>query len=175
MEYLQQRCIQIDVARQFCREADFKLYDKIRTVIGFENNSGGYELRGSDFKGSSSPKTSTFFDHGKDVVSVFEGFFNYLSYQTITQNQPAPLTNFLVLNSLSFFEKEKIRMEQHDRLDLYLDRDPPGIKFTQQSLRSSKKYIDRSHLYQHHKDLNDWLVQRQKPKLKQRQRLGRHL
>lgn len=126
---------------------NFELYGKKRTVIGFENNAGGFELRGPDFKGSSSPQTSTFFDNGKEVISVFEGFFNYLSYQTINLKQPAPLTNFLVLNSLAFFEKEKIRMDLHDRVVLYLDRDLAGIRFTQHSLKFSKKFIDRSNQY----------------------------
>jgi len=36
-------------------------------------------------------------------IAVFEGFFDFLTYQTIHQNQQQPLTNFLILNSLAFF------------------------------------------------------------------------
>jgi hypothetical protein len=131
LQYLEKRCIGVDIASQFCREVDFQLYGKTRTTIGFENNAGGYELRSPDFKGSSAPKASSFFDHGKEAVSVFEGFFDFLSYQTMHQDKTGPLTNFLVLNSLAFFEKEKQRMEVHERVELYLDRDKAGIRCAQ--------------------------------------------
>lgn len=175
LEYLQKRKIPLPIANRFCREVDFLLYGKKQTVIGFQNNAGGYELRGPHFKGSSSPKAISFFDHGKEKLTVFEGFFNYLSYQTINQQETAQLTNFLVLNSLSFFQKEKERMENHRQINLYLDNDPAGTKCTQQALEWSQKFIDHSHLYKPQKDLNEYLQQKQAPKQKQTQHLGRRL
>jgi len=56
LKYLEKRQIPLAIAEKFCKEIDFLLYGKIRTVIGFQNNAGGYELRSADFKGSSSPK-----------------------------------------------------------------------------------------------------------------------
>jgi len=53
-------------------------------------------------------------------------------------------------------------MEQNDKVYLYLDRDEAGIKNTQTAFQWDKKYIDRSHLYKNHKDLNDYLLS-QKP------------
>jgi hypothetical protein len=126
IKYLNKRCIDLIIAKQFCREVDFELYGKKRTAIGFENNGGGYELRSPDFKASSSPKTTTFFNQQENELTVFEGFFNFLSYQTIATDQTLPRTNFLVLNSLSFFEKEKPTMEKHDQTHLYLDNDTAG-------------------------------------------------
>ncbi len=120
LDYLQSRSIPAHIARQFCKEVDISLYGKSRTLIGFENNAGGYGLRGPDFKASNFPKTTTFFDHGKKIVSVFEGFFDHLSHQILHEKKPS-LTNFLVLNSLAFFEKEQIRMDRHDKVHLYLD------------------------------------------------------
>jgi DNA primase len=175
LEYLQKRRIPLEIAERFCKEIDFLLYNKKRTVIGFQNNAGGYELRSAYFKGSSSPKEVSFFDHGKEQLKVFEGFFNYLSYQTINKQNTAPLTNFLVLNSLSFFQKEKERMENHSQIHLFLDRDNAGIKFTQQALQWSAKYIDQSHIYKKCKDLNEHLIKFQEPRERQSQRLGRHL
>src|SRR5204862_403564 len=156
-----------------CKEVDISLYGKTRTLIGFENNAGGYELRGPDFKASSSPKTSTFFDHGQKYVSVFEGFFDYLSYQTLHQKNP-PLTNFLALNSLAFFEKEMKRMESHAQVKLYLDRDLAGVKCTKEALKRSVKFIDKSHGYRNCKDLNEWLMKRERHNHKEGQRLRRH-
>ena len=174
LKYLEKRQIPLDIAEQFCKEIDFLLYGKIRTVIGFQNTAGGYELRSADFKGSSSPKEVTFFDYNKEELNVFEGFFNFLTHQAMNKENILPLTNFLILNSLSFFQKEKDRMEQHQQIHLFLDRDSAGIKFTQQALQWSNKYIDQSFVYKKYKDLNEYLVKQQEPRHKQCQRWGRH-
>ena len=174
LKYLEKRQIPLAIAEKFCKEIDFLLYGKIRTVIGFQNNAGGYELRSADFKGSSSPKEVTFFDYNKEQLNVFEGFFNFLTHQAMNKENILPLTNFLILNSLSFFQKERDRMEQHGQIHLFLDRDSAGIKFTQQALQWSKKYIDQSHDYKKYKDLNEYLIKQQEPRHKQSQRWGRH-
>ena len=174
LKYLEKRQIPLDIAEKFCKEIDFLLYGKIRTVIGFQNNAGGYELRSADFKGSSSPKEVTFFDYNNEQLNVFEGFFNFLTHQAMNKESILPLTNFLILNSLSFFQKERERMEQHQQIHLFLDRDSAGIKFTQAALQWSKKYIDQSHVYKKYKDLNEYLIKQQEPRHKQSQRWGRH-
>jgi hypothetical protein len=173
--YLDDRKIPLDVAEKYCREVEFELNGKQYFAIGFENKSGGFELRNEHFKGSSSPKDVTLIEqNNSNNISVFEGFFSFLSYQTLHQNNPAQLTNFLVLNSLSFFEKSRQIMGQHQQIHLYLDRDVAGLKHCQKALQWNKKYLDQSQLYQHHKDLNDYLVH-QSYQQKQRLRLGRHL
>src|SRR6202035_1745438 len=58
-EYLGERKIPLIIANRFCSEVEFELYGKRHLAIGFKNNSGGYELRNSYFKGSSSPKEIT--------------------------------------------------------------------------------------------------------------------
>ncbi len=174
LKYLEKRRIPLSIAVKFCKEVDFLLYDKTRTVIGFQNNAGGFELRSPHFKGSSSPKDVTFFEHNKEQLNVFEGFFNFLSHQAINKQDSPPLTNFLVLNSLSFFQKQRERMEQHEHVHLFLDRDSAGIKFTQTALQWSKKYIDQSHYYKKYKDLNEYLIRQQEPRQRQSKRLGRH-
>ncbi|MEP7109400.1 MAG: toprim domain-containing protein [Ferruginibacter sp.] len=174
IKYLESRSIPLYIANKFCKEIDFLLYGKTRTVIGFQNNAGGYELRSADFKGSSSPKDVTFLDHNKEQLNVFEGFFNFLTYLEINKNDSGRLTNFLILNSLSFFQKERDRMEQHQQIHLFLDRDSAGEKFTQQALQWSKKYIDQSHTYKKYKDLNEYLIKQQEPRHKQSHRMGRH-
>jgi len=173
IDYLGERGISADVASRTCREVDFLLYGKKHTVIGFLNNAGGYELRSKNFKGSSTPKDITFINNGAKEVAVFEGFFNYLSYLQIHNTQLPNLTNCLVLNSLSFFEKSRPLMEKHRQVNLYLDRDKAGIKCTEQSLKTNHHlYKDQSHFYKDYKDLNDWLKSRP-PDVKQSRRIGR--
>ena len=172
--YLRDRKIRFDVAKNYCEEVLYDLYGKRFFAIGFKNNSGGYELRNAHFKGSSSPKDITLIEHfSLKEVAIFEGFFSFLSYVTL-QKKSIPLTNVLVLNSLSFFEKSRSIMENHGTINLFLDRDQAGISCTQKALQWDKKYIDQSIKYKNHKDLNDYLVH-QSHKPKQVFRLRRHV
>lgn len=175
IQYLETRCIPVEIAARFCKEVDFVLYGKQYTAIGFQNKEGGYELRNENFKGSSAPKDITFIDNGRDQVAVFEGFFSFLSFQRINHHQQAPLSNYLILNSLSFLEKSRPLMEQHKQVHLVLDRDTSGKNFTHQALQwDTEKYKDRSKFYHPHKDLNDWLTHHQYRR-GQSQRAGRKL
>ena len=173
LDYLQKRCIPVEIASRFCKEVDFLLYGKKHTVIGFQNNAGGYELRSENFKGSSAPKEITLVDNHTEQIAIFEGFFSFLSFCTINRNQQAPLTNCLVLNSLSFFEKSRPLMEQYKQVHLILDRDTAGVNHTRKALQwDGNKYIDRSDFYHNRKDLNDWLIQHHQSQRKS-QRISR--
>ncbi len=91
-------------------------------------------------------------------IAVFEGFFDFLTYRTIHQNQQQSLTDFLVLNSLAFFERSLLLMEKHEHIYLYLDHDEAGKKCLDIALKRSLKYKDESSLYNSYKDLNDWVT-----------------
>lgn len=162
LHYLENRSIPEKLAKEHCKEIDFSLKGRKYTAIGFQNISGGYELRNENFKGSSSPKDITFIDNQAKSVVVFEGFFDYLSYKMMNQKSDNLQTNFLILNSLSFFNKSLQLMDKHERVVLYLDRDSGGIKCTGEALlRDSLKYTDQSFLYEQKKDLSEWLNQEQ--------------
>ena len=156
--YLHQRRLPIDLAERFCREVKYELNGKEYFGIGFKNNSGGYEIRNPYFKASSSPKDITTFNNGAKEATVFEGFTDFLSFMTTHKNQQQNTSDFVILNSVSFFKKTRPFMEQHETIKLYLDQDTAGQNYSQYALSLSDKYKDESHLYQHHKDLNDWLV-----------------
>jgi len=83
------------------------LYLKRYFTIGFKKNAGGYELRNENFKANSSPQDVSLIKNQSDKLAVCEGFFNFLSYNAIHQGQEQPGTNFLILNSTSFFEKSR--------------------------------------------------------------------
>ncbi len=158
LRYLQQRRIPIDLAESYCREVKYELNGKEYFGIGFKSNSGGYEIRNPYFKASSSPKDITTFNNGAKEATVFEGFTDFLSFMAIPKNQPQIPTDFVILNSVSFFEKARPFMEEHECIRLYLDRDTTGQNYSRYALSLSNKYKDESCLYQQHKDLNDWLV-----------------
>jgi hypothetical protein len=100
--------------------------------------------------------------------------FSFLSLQTLHQNSSLDLPNFLILNSPSFAMKSRQLMEQYQQINLYLDRDNAGLKHLQNALNWSKKYTDKSQLYQGHNDLNDYLI-KQGHQQKHFWKIGRHL
>lgn len=182
-QYLHDRKIPLAIANQYCHEVTFKLYSKKHIAIGFQNNAGGFELRNQYFKGCSTPKEPKLIQrNGEKELSVFEGFFNFLSFQTIQQAKEKNLiellklhTASLVLNSISFFEKSRNLMEPYSKIHLFLDRDRMGIKYTQDALKWSDKYKDQSHNYRQFKDLNECLIKSEIIELKQSHRKGLHL
>jgi hypothetical protein len=182
-EYIISRSIDLEIAKKYCHEVNFELYKRTHTAIGFKNDTGGFELRNAEFKGGSSPKFTTLICRDADYkdLAVFEGFFDFLSYQTDQQKHqnimdqlPERQPSFLILNSLSFFEMSRSLMERHKAVNLYLDRDKAGMQHTQKLLQRGDKYSDCSSIYQGFKDYNDLLTN--KPfKEEQTQRLKRRL
>ena len=162
--YLQERKIPLEVARLYCSEVHYQLNNKEYYAIGFANDSGGFELRNKYFKGGSSPKDSTLIrNEGAEELTVVEGFFSFLSYQSINKTQAQPVTDFLVLNSLSFVQKNIDRMQSYPSTKLMLDNDLAGDNATAKLLAISPAIKDERKLYQGRKDLNDLLMHPQAP------------
>jgi hypothetical protein len=180
LEYLEQRKIPAAIANQFCSEIFFELHNKKQLAIGFKNEHGGYELRSQHFKGSSAPKESRLIrNESSNSLAVFEGFFDFLSFQTLQKTSPQNLpgltgmqSDFLILNSLSFFENQRQTMDHYRSIHLLLDRDRRGMEAMELASRWSDKYKDQSHIYKNYKDLNEWLIKSEKQQIKQSQRRG---
>lgn len=156
--YLFRRGISFTIACQHCHQVSFSVRLKNYTAIGFANDGGGYELRHVYCKLSSRPKDITTIDYGFDRVAVFEGFFDLLSYRTISNSQDEIRKNYVILNSVSLFERARGFLDRHNQIDLYLDRDETGRQCTQSALAISKKYKDGSGFYDGYKDINEWLM-----------------
>jgi DNA primase len=158
LRYLEQRRIPVKIADKYCREVRYEVNDKTYYGIGFKNDAGGFEIRNPYFKASSSPKGISIIDNNATEVMVFEGFMDFLSFKIIHQNESEDRFDFVVLNSVSFFEAARPFMEKHNTIRLYLDRDTTGQNYSRYALSLSDKYKDESSLYQNHKDFNDWLI-----------------
>lgn len=157
LNYLGQRRIPTDIAGIYCREIRYEMGGRKYFGIGFRNDLGGWEIRSPYFKGSSSPKAPTTFKNSSEEVMVFEGFMDFLSFISLHKNIPFESYDYIVLNSISFFEKQRIFLESHERVRLYLDNDKAGKNCTAYALSLDNKYTDDSTLYKFHKDLNDFL------------------
>jgi DNA primase len=160
IRYLSIRGISHELASLYCQEVSFQIRDKTYYGIGFKNNAGGFELRSKYFKMSSSPKDITFINKNSNELVVFEGFFDFLSYLTICEPNVEYPKNYLVLNTLSFWKRSKRIFEAHNRIHLYLDRDPAGLKHAREIMNNDKRFKDASLLYLGYKDLNDFLMHR---------------
>lgn len=156
--YLHERKIDLQIADKYCREITFGIGNKEYNAIGFKNDLGGYELRNPWFKGSSSPKGMTTIRNGHYNVSVYEGFFDFLSYKTYFKILNRKDGDDVILNSLSFFDQALEFMEAHQTVFLHLDNDKAGQNCIDKARARSPKYHDARSLYQNYKDVNDWLV-----------------
>lgn len=169
LDYIASRHIDGTIAAQYCREVHYKVGDTPFYAIGFKNNSGGYELRNRSFKGAFRPKDFTFIDKDRPELTVFEGFFDFLTLRTdwslLTKS-----TNFLILNSLALFEKAMPLMKQHQRVYLLLDNDEQGTSTTSMAMSMSPNFEDMSAIYEGSKDLNEWHIKREEEYLQRRSR-----
>jgi hypothetical protein len=158
IRYLEKRKIPLAIADKYCREVRYEINGKIFYGIGFKTDSGSYEVRNPFLKVSSSPKSIKTIINGSKNVTVLEGFFDFLSYQVLAQRNILPSSDFIVLNSLSFFEKSRPIMEKYEQVHLYLDNDNAGQNCSRLAQSWGNKFIDESKLYKDFKDLNEWLV-----------------
>jgi DNA primase len=161
INYLRGRRIDEDLAFRYCKEVSFEIAKRQYQAVGFVNKSGGYELRNSWFKGSSSPKDISFIDNDSQKLYVVEGFIDFLSIEQLKTTTPAFNTeaDVLILNSLSFLQRSESLMKSHENF-LFLDNDHAGTEAKKNLHRSHVPFKDCSGLYSTHKDVNEYLVVR---------------
>lgn len=161
IQYLKERRIHIPFAEQTCKEVHFRFRDKPYFAIGFENASGGYELRNKYFQGTLSPKTFTRINNGNDSCCVVEGFMDYLSYLTLLQkhnNPNADKRDYIILNSVANISKAIDTIDSYREKLCFLDNDKAGTSaFFEIRKKCGSNVLDRSTLYKGYKDLNDYL------------------
>lgn len=113
LTYLQERGINIALAKKECSEAHFTHHGKRYFAIAFPNVSGGYEIRNRYFKGCIAPKEISHIRQSRTVREtcyVFEGFMDYLSFLTLRlENCPKypelDRQDYMVLNSVANVSK----------------------------------------------------------------------
>lgn len=156
--YLHERSIPIAIADQFCKEVQYDMNGHSFYGIGFKNDGGGYEIRSKNYKLCSSPKEITTLDFGGPEVQVFEGFMDFLSYQTLFPDLKKGKSDYVILNGAGLFDRAISFLSRHEHGGLWLDRDTTGIAYTEYALSRGLPFRDESGLYDKFKDLNDWLI-----------------
>ncbi|MDV3871047.1 hypothetical protein CMT47_11625 [Elizabethkingia anophelis] len=188
--YLHQRGLS-QVVYPLIKEVQFKIGDKNFYAIGFENLSGGWELRNLFYKGSLLKKDISILNlnnenhnqnHNQNETgkraAVFEGFMDALSF---VEMKPFYKGDVLVMNSISLINKTKEHLKNYSEINLFLDNDKAGENCKTSILKSLTEAKDHSGIYFPYKDLNEYLVAKikteienqnqreQKPNVKQEQ------
>lgn len=159
--YILERGIPLDLARLYLQEVSYRVGDHRFRALGFANDSGGFEVRTRDFKGTLGNKDIRMVPlPSSDRAAVFEGFFDFLSVLAHYRKDRAE-AHVLVLNSTAMLERGMARLTamKIQKLYSYLDRDTSGEK----SLATLKTHpdwqvLDGSGLYAGFKDANEFLV-----------------
>lgn len=165
-DYLAQRGIPADVAARHCRQISYRVHGKPYFAIGFQNVSGGWELRSKLFKGCVPPKDISLVSRQQtptDACDVFEGFFDFLSAATLGV---ANGNDALVLNSVGNLAKAFPYLDGYAKINCWLDNDGAGRKtFEALRARYKEKVIDCSGVYAGSKDLNEHLQKKLQEKM----------
>ena len=159
------------------KEIHFTIGDKNLYAIGFENLSGGWELRNSFYKGSLLKKDISILNFNNESqnqnetgkkIAVFEGFMDALSF---VEMKPFFRGGVLVMNSISLLNRTKEHLKNYSEIHLFLDNDKPGEICKNEILKSFPEAKDHSEIYALHKDLNDYFVFRNNTKIEKQQRV----
>ena len=170
--YLQQRGLSPTVY-SLVKEVHFAIGEKKLYAIGFENLSGGWELRNQFYKGSLLKKDISVvnlnnnLEKNKNVV-VFEGFMDALSF---VEMKPFFKGDILVMNSISLLNKAKEYLKQYSEIHLFLDNDKPGENCKNEILKSFPEAKNHSEIYALYKDLNDYLLFRNNAEIEKQQQI----
>ena len=164
LRYLAARAIPFPVASAYCSEVLFQNMNRTYYAIGFANDAGGWEIRSPYFKGCIAPKAITTISKGTDVLQIFEGFMDFLSWQTLN---PSSTCDTIVLNSLALLPRIQEKIKGYKQVESFLDNDDAGRKSFEVLKQFYPQIIDGSVRYRTHKDINEWLVSKSRLKEKQ--------
>lgn len=154
-QYLENRKIYYYENEPNLKEVHYEINGKKYFGIGFQNRSNGFEIRSKYAKICIGKKDISLVVKGyKNKLRIFEGFLDYLSFL----NKLKPDSDFLILNSVALINRSDKILTNYDEIELYLDNDSAGDKYTEMIKSKYLNVIDMRSLFFGYKDLNEWLV-----------------
>ncbi len=156
IQYLKSR--RVFEQKHLVKEIHYELKGRKYFGIGFQNNSGGFEIRNLHSKICLGKKDVTLIvtdNNPKNEIVVFEGFFDYLTYRNL-ENSDNSNCDFLVLNSTSMLFKAEEKLKHYNKISLFLDNDKNGESVKSKIQSQYKSVEDCSLIYHDFKDLNEW-------------------
>ena len=134
LRYIVERGIPLCIANRFCSEIRYNNTNRTYYAIGFSNDAGGWEIRSPYFKGCIAPKAITTISKGTDVLQIFEGFMDFLSWQTL--NLPSTCDT-IVLNSLALLPRIQEKLKGYKQVESFLDNDDAHLRTIEDQLHCS--------------------------------------
>ena len=165
--YLNSRKISTKTARKLCKEVHYKIGERTYFAIGLQNRSGGWELRNSYWKGSTSPKDVSMMGNRSMKLAITEGMFDMLTLMELIP-EIGNSHDLLVLNTTAFVKRMISEIREYENVELFLDRDETGMGMTELLLEKCPNSRDMSFLYEGFKDMNEWKVKSAKDEVRQR-------
>lgn len=148
---------------KYLKQVDYVLENKNLKfyAIGFENNSGSFELRSEIFKGCNGKDISTILNQSQ-TINIFESFLDFLSFLEIFGNIDE---DFLILNSTAMKRKAsdfiKNNIQNYKRIKIFTDQDFSGKEVCDFFLKEFNIATDERKILvqtkKSYKDLNDLL------------------
>ena len=164
LRYLAARAIPLSIASTYCSEVLFQNMNRTYYAIGFANDALGWEIRNMYFKGCIAPKAITAIKRESDRLQIFEGFMDFLSWQTLNSSSTC---DAIVLNSLALLPRIKEQIMGYKKVESFLYNDDAGRKSFAVLKQIFPQIVDGAARYRAHKDLNEWLVAQSQLKYKQ--------
>ncbi len=158
LEYLKSR--KVEDQTEFLQEIHYRIDDKNYFGIGFKNDSGGYEVRNKYSKICLGKKDVSTIKNNSNLVRIFEGFFDFLSFKTVENQLAKEPSDYLILNSVSMIQSIKHSLEKYENIELYFDNDPAGDRAVEIISDALQNVRDCLTLYSNFKDLNEYLVKK---------------
>lgn len=159
LNYIKSRGVDLKIATTFCKQARYSVGDMVFLSIAFQNSKGGYELQ--NVKGEkycSSPKWITHIKNNSGLVTIFEGYMDFMSLLTM-EIVEFRSSDYIVLNSVNLLKEIPGILSNYQTVHLYLDTDGPGVNATKWILNQKIDtcIFDKSDLYKDYDDLNELL------------------
>ncbi|WP_413998676.1 toprim domain-containing protein [Flavobacterium sp. W1B] len=140
------------------KEIEYAIKGKKYFAIGFKNRSDSWELRSSYAKICIGKKDITLINNGSSILKITEGFFDFLSLLQLNDDRTENDSDYLILNSAALLLKNISILENYQTIELYLDNDETGEKYTNLILQKFKNATDCRGSYAAFKDLNEFAM-----------------
>lgn len=140
INYIRGRGLELEDTKPFAKEVHWRNKGKRYFAIGFPNESGGWVLRSSIFKGNILGGGISIQILGKPgSIKIFEGWFDFLSYLKLSGD-----TDFkaIILNSTANLSLRLMLeiLKEGQKVEIYLDNDPTGEAYTNEFMQVAQLY-----------------------------------
>jgi hypothetical protein len=159
IQYLKSRKILHYKNIEQLKEIHYTIKEKNYFALGFQNKSQGWEIRSKYAKICLGKKDITLIHNESKTLRIYEGFFDYLSFIQVQENLIMEESDYLILNSVALLVKNISVLSDYDFIELYLDNDTIGNKYTSLIMNKFENVKDCRAIFHGFKDLNEWFME----------------